>query len=389
MNDPRITRELEDAFRGLCAAQARFAESLAKHAERVGKRDAPYFKDEVGAMLAMSIHRANKLLSQAQTVTSRPAVFHALREGKIDMGKALLIVSQVKLLSGEQADLAEAKLLAYAPTRTYVSVRRLARQLVLKLNPEAGQERHAEKSRQRKVEKTNLDDGMCVLRVLLTSVSGALVWDRIDRLARSAAVPGDPRTLDQKRADVALDLLLGKATSAPQGRPDVQVTVPLSTLMGLNDDPGALAGYGPIPASVAREIAAGGTWKRILTDPATGIALDRGRTEYEPSEALKEFVKVRDGICSAIGCNQPASKCVIDHCKPADGTELSASDIKPTCTYHLRMRHESGWECHHLSDGRHFWATPSGRVYESESEPIGDPKPSQGMPSDDPGPHAA
>src|SRR5207248_2123178 len=58
----------------------------------------------------------------------------------------------------------------------------------------------------------------------------------------------------------------------------VRVTVPISTLMGLDDQPGDLAGYGPIPAAVARDIAAGGTWKRLLTDPVSGMLLDYGRT---------------------------------------------------------------------------------------------------------------
>jgi hypothetical protein len=52
----------------------------------------------------------------------------------------------------------------------------------------------------------------------------------------------------------------------------VNVTVPLSSLIGIDDSPAELAGYGPIPADVARRIAAHGAWGRLLTDPATGAS---------------------------------------------------------------------------------------------------------------------
>jgi hypothetical protein len=51
-------------------------------------------------------------------------------------------------------------------------------------------------------------------------------------------------------------------------RPSVQVIVALSTLLGLDEQPGELAGSGPIPAAVARRIAADetGTRRRLLPD---------------------------------------------------------------------------------------------------------------------------
>ena len=68
-------------------------------------------------------------------------------------------------------------------------------------------------------------------------------------------------TIDQKRAD-ALSAICGNflseisETVAPQRRPlTVNVTIDLPTLLGLAENPGQLAGYGPIPASVARTTA--------------------------------------------------------------------------------------------------------------------------------------
>jgi hypothetical protein len=81
-------------------------------------------------------------------------------------------------------------------------------------------------------------------------------------------------------------------------RPSVQVTVALSTLLGLDEQPGELAGSGPIPASVARRIAADetGTWRRLITDER-GHLLDYGRTTYRPPKDLADHVIARDRTC--------------------------------------------------------------------------------------------
>ena len=93
---------------------------------------------------------------------------------------------------------------------------------------------------------------------------------------------------------------------APAGKPLVHVIIPYSTLTGADDHPGELAGYGPIPADLAREIAADAVWKRLLIDPESGTVLDHGRSTYRPPTALAEFVRARDGpagspICTPTG----------------------------------------------------------------------------------------
>ena len=101
-------------------------------------------------------------------------------------------------------------------------------------------------------------------------------------------------------------------------RPLIHVTVPLTTLMGLHDEPGDFAGYGPIPAPIARQIAADpdSTWRRLLTDPVSGTLLDYGRRTYRPPAPLAGFLRARDGECRYPGCRRPAVACEIDHVQP-------------------------------------------------------------------------
>lgn len=90
------------------------------------------------------------------------------------------------------------------------------------------------------------------------------------------------------------------------------MTVPISTLLGLDERPGELEGYGPITADVARRVAAHGVWRRLLTDPATGVLLDYGTTRYVPPPDLVDHVQARDRTCRFPTCSRPARLCQFD-----------------------------------------------------------------------------
>ena len=70
----------------------------------------------------------------------------------------------------------------------------------------------------------------------------------------------------------------------------VGVIIDLDVLLGARDGPAILEGYGPIPASMARELAAEGSWRRVLLEPADGWLLDYGRTRYQPSAKLRDHL---------------------------------------------------------------------------------------------------
>src|SRR5699024_4607869 len=73
-----------------------------------------------------------------------------------------------------------------------------------------------------------------------------------------------------------------------------------------------LAGYGPISPAVARALAAGGDWRRIVTDPLTGAVLDVGHTRYRPTQAIADHVRARDRMCVRPGCGHRAHDCELD-----------------------------------------------------------------------------
>ncbi|TKR24355.1 DUF222 domain-containing protein [Cellulomonas hominis] len=159
------------------------------------------------------------------------------------------------------------------------------------------------------------------------------------------------------------------------GRPgaEVRVTIAASTLLGLDDAPADLDGYGPIDAVRARALADGGVWRRIVTDPVTDQVLDVGRERYRPPAGLAEFVRTRDRTCVAPGCTFPARSADLDHTieyhrqpgyppdQPLGRTD--AGNLGPLCHRHHRLKTDGGFRLRQIQPGLFEWITPTGHRY--------------------------
>jgi hypothetical protein len=140
--------------------------------------------------------------------------------------------------------------------------------------------------------------------------------------------------------------------------------VPFGTLLGTDDTPGHVPGQGPIPAEVTRLLAADSTWRRLLTDPDTGAALDLGADTYEPSDRLGEFIRTRDQACRFPGCRRRAWRCDVDHTISFGiGGRTIRISLGAMCRRHHRVKHLPGWTATQDSDGTLTFTTPHGRVY--------------------------
>ena len=189
--------------------------------------------------------------------------------------------------------------------------------------------------------------------------------------------PKDNRSAEQRRADVAADLFehilrngldwLGRRLpDQHRRRPHIEVVVPASTLLGLDDDPAELTGYGPIPADMARRIAADGTWRRLLTDPANGAVLEASTTRHDPGALVTETLLARHPVCAWPGCNRTSRECDRDHLTPfARSGRTSLSGMAPYCEYHhvVKDTRAWGWTTTSHPDGSITLTTPTGHRY--------------------------
>ena len=163
------------------------------------------------------------------------------------------------------------------------------------------------------------------------------------------------------------DLLSRSATTLAQDREisaQINVTIDLPSLLGLADTPGELRGYGAIPASVARELAMSGKWRRFITDSQNGHLIDIGRSSYTPTAALRELIIARDGSCRFPGCAQPPGKSDLDHAIAwGEGGATDRANLGLLCRRHHRLKTHDGWTLMSNEDGSCTWTAPSGHRY--------------------------
>ena len=214
---------------------------------------------EIGCALDLAPATARAKVALARDLRRLPATRRALAAGVIDVPKARLLVDELRPLDDVAAREIEASVVAAAAGRTKAQLRDRLRRAVLAADPTAAQQRQQRATADRRVELFPLSDGMAGLTYLdsADTVQALYLW--LTGTANAATGPAgtDDRTTDQRRADVLADIgrhgLACEDLPVRHGRrPQVQVTVAASTLLGLDDLPGLLAGYGPITADTAR-----------------------------------------------------------------------------------------------------------------------------------------
>jgi len=337
--------------------------------------------DEIAVELGISRNAACRELATALSVTTHLTnTLAALQAGQINPVKAQIICETTAGISNEIAVGVQNQVLPKAPRLTPGQLRSLINRTIAALDTDGVQQRHTEAMAQRRVILTPAPDGMAELWALLPADKATALYQRITKLAHTAKTPDDTRGIDARRADVLADMpgTIDKASPTPEevgnsSATGVQlhVTVSAGTLLGLDDQPGYLAGYGSISAAMSRQLAADATWRRILADPITGQLLDYGRTTYRPPVALADHIRARDATCRFPGCRQPARSCDIDHVTAYDrGGTTSPNNLATLCRHHHRLKHHAGWSLTGNPNGTLTWATPTGRQHNSTPEPL-------------------
>lgn len=333
-------------------------------------------REEVAAALRLSHSTAQRRIDTARSlITTLAATRSALESGEISSEHATVISTEIKTLvraaaSAQIIERVERAAIAHAEFHTPSQVGRKVRDLVASEASAAVELATVTAHELRRVEIYPDTDGMATVVAFLPAADAQALMLAIDAIARE----NRDGTIDQRRAD-ALAALANQALAqcgTAQGRPiSVQVTIDLPTLLGLADRPGELAGYGAIPASVARSLAADGHWRRLVTDPVDGHLLDYGRTIYRPPQALIDFLNARDRTCRFPGCRQPAWRSDLDHAQSWEtGGLTSAENLGVLCRRHHRLKTHHGWQIDSRADGSCLWTSPTGHSYLVPARPV-------------------
>jgi Domain of unknown function (DUF222) len=258
--------------RDVSVASARLLEAIVAVAD--GARPG-YDADEVAFALAWTQTAARSQVELGRYLTGTlPDVFAALGTGNVDMRRAWVFCDVLALVDDSIAAVIAAAVLPQAGGLTTSQLRDRLRRAVLKADPDATERTKKSVADRHLAYQPDREGTASLFGARLPATRAAAAFERVDAFARGRKRDGDVRTIDQLRADTLLDLLEGVGIgSSPVHRSGViELTVPWATATGATNEPGILAGHGPIDADTARNIIAahlprvgGIRWRHTLT----------------------------------------------------------------------------------------------------------------------------
>ncbi len=346
-------------------------------------------REDIATALRLSPTTAQSRIDVARVLVSHlPNTISALASGEISTAHANVIAKETATairngLSEEGIFRVEQAALAYAEFHTPGQVATKVKTTIAKFSPEEFEEIVDRARDSRRVSCYPEADGMATVVAILPAEDAQTVMKSIEAyiLKRNQDDEGDAEwsmlSADMKRAD-ALTYMASQALASmaddvrPHRRPiSIGVAVDLQTLLGLAENPGQLAGYGAIPASVARRLAADGNWQRFISDPTTGNLLDFGREKYTPPQELVDYLLARDRVCRFPGCRRTGQSSGIDHALSWEsGGETNPANLGLLCRRHHRMKTHGGWKLESNADGSCTWESPVGKQFFVPARPF-------------------
>ncbi|MCZ4068389.1 DUF222 domain-containing protein [Microbacterium sp. H37-C3] len=402
-------------------ALAEAGRSALRQAARSGERPRGMGSDmemrsiaaEIAGVRRSHDRRAQSEIDHALTIVDDyPAVFEAWEQQRITRDHVDVVVRMGCGLADDIRDDYAQQAISICERDIASRVREPLRNLAARMGSESFAERHRTAAAKRGVWVTHGTDGMSELGATLPTVIAAGIHDRLTAMAQSvkdarataAAAPADGpagdaagdegsavegsaaadaaapdvRTMDQLRADILGDLLLGGApvvdptygsdAAGPLGaiRAQVQVTLTSEAVTGVDDAPAELVGASLIDADTARKLAGRARiWNRLFVDPITRTPVEVDT--YRPPAAMSRLLKARDQHCRFPGCRRAAIRCELDHTIDyALGGHTHIFNLAHLCQRHHSMKQFTKWEVRQVGGGVLEWTSPLGRVYRED-----------------------
>lgn len=267
---------------------------------------------------------------------------------------------------------------------TFTQIRRRARQVLAGLGDEV-RRRRTEVNARRGVSIRQGGDGWSRITADLPSDVAQRIHYRLTALARAiqaddatdaTQTQSSQRTMDQIRADVFSDLLLSTphdydGTGAPAPGREVAVVINASTLLNTDDRGAEMPGCGPIPADLARTLAADSRWRAWITD-ARGIVVATSPTTYTPSAAVARVVRAREPHCRMPGCRATVTD--LDHVIPWPTGRTVPHNLSRLCRRHHNLKTHRQWQLSDDTPTSYMWTDPNGITHrDAHDPPLPDP----------------
>jgi hypothetical protein len=312
-------------------------------------------------------------------VCEMPHTLAALECGVLSEWRATLIVRESACLDVEDRQVLDSELCADMANLDGMGDARIAaaaKEIAYRLDAQAVVDRAANANEDRTVTIRPAPDTMTYVTALLPVAQGVGVYAALKRAA-------DTTFDDRSRGQVMADTLVERVTGRPAGQAEpvaVNLVVSDETLLGGDNSPALIGGYGPIPAAVARALVheavtderAKATLRRLYRQPHTGalVAME-SRSRCFP-RGLAQFIGLRDRTCRTPYCDAPIRH--RDHAQPRSrGGPTAAENGLGLCERCNYVKESPGWQVSAGDEnGTHTaqFVTPTGAKYNSTAPPL-------------------
>jgi len=345
------------------AADARQAEAELEESAVKRRYLVSCIADEIAVETNSTVNFVQSSLFRARLVRSRmPQTWTEFEAGRIT-AYAIREVGRhaARLRLDESFEKLDHKCAVYAVEHTGQQTSAWAKRRVATLEPRTLDEREADAMAGRDVGFSYDDEGGGEMWAKLPTKE-LLELERSLHASLDTKAANDGRTVGQFLADELHARVTGDVDGSSLVSTEIMVTVPVTTLVGLDDDPAAtLDERVLLPAAVVRELAAmeGTVYHRVVTDPF-GRVLDVTRLGRFFTGTLRTAVEVRDGGCQFPGCMRATARGEVDHVISWPKGATSGDNGQKLCKRHHQLKTAGVMEAETTDDGI-LWTFPSGR----------------------------
>lgn len=354
---------------GLYAGVAEMA--YAYQPDTTARLDIPaeFASDELQTALVKTRRSADGDLDLALQLRDQLSdVWETLNEGRLDLARVRVFASELSTLNPDLIPGVVDRVLPAAEDLTTGQLRAGLKRAVLQVDPDSAQIQFEAGIEDRKTVVFSNPDHTGDFHIRNVDPAHLLTAHRhINHLATSLKrLPGETRSIDQLRADVAMGLLQGNTTD--RTRP-----VQTKLVIHLKTDTIHFPGYGPVlPDTLTRLLQTAQNNNDVeIVDPTTITDTCTHQTSSRtPTPTQVKHITSAYATCIFPGCRISAADCDIDHRRQhAQDGPTACHNLAPLCRHHHRCKDETTWNLQRNPDQTHTWTSPLGHTYTTDPSP--------------------
>ncbi|KAA1423387.1 HNH endonuclease [Mumia zhuanghuii] len=357
------------------ALEERRSATDSDHSSRGNQGRARSLRAEVGLARGVGNGAGQHTLDVAIALREHPFTHVLLRDGAISSTVAAAVCAETATLDRRLRRRVDELVATSLPGMSAREASAAARRHALALDADGAAARAEAARATRHIRLRRLSDAMAELTVRAPAEQVIAAWRRLQKEAFALA-SSTGRTTRQIAADVAIEALTGVAVDTSDGASthlpaEIGLLMRPETLFGVEDTPGVLDGYGPVPAALCRRLAGReASWLRRLFTDDHGDPRDSDARRRRFPARLARLIRATDSQCLRPYCDCDTSE--IDHVEQhSRGGLTTRVNAQGACRHDNLVKEGHGWKVRASMVGTDAtslpssvtWTTPTGHDY--------------------------